>query len=132
MNMHRWTEGGTIHKHSASSSSYWMGREITNMHKYTLSAKSTTAITHVYHTCKLSKCPASKKSKRIPYLITERRVPELIPVLGSEPAGDGIINLTLGCHYFLTGLQLPPQPLRGLIPILLLGEQRHDGCEQFA
>ena len=26
----------------------------------------------------------------------------------------------------------PPQPLRGLLPILLLGEQRHNGCEQFA
>ena len=25
-----------------------------------------------------------------------------------------------------------PQPLRGLLPILLLGEQRHNGCEQFA
>jgi len=23
-----------------------------------------------------------------PYLITERRVPEIIPVLGSQPAGD--------------------------------------------
>jgi len=30
------------------------------------------------------------------------------------------------------GLQLPSQPLRGLLPISLLGEQRHDGCEQFA
>ena len=29
------------------------------------------------------------------------------------------------------GLQLAPQPLRGLLPILLLGEPRHDGCEQF-
>jgi len=29
-----------------------------------------------------------KKSKGSPYLITERRVPELIPVLGSQPAGD--------------------------------------------
>ena len=29
-----------------------------------------------------------KKSKGIPYLITERRVPQLIPVLGSQPAGD--------------------------------------------
>ena len=29
-----------------------------------------------------------KKSKRSPYSITERRVPELIPVLGSQPAGD--------------------------------------------
>ena len=25
-----------------------------------------------------------------------------------------------------------PQPLRGLLPVLLLGEQRHSGCEQFA
>jgi len=29
-----------------------------------------------------------KKSKGSPYSITERRVPELIPVLGSQPAGD--------------------------------------------
>jgi len=29
-----------------------------------------------------------KKGKRSPYSITERRVPELIPVLGSQPAGD--------------------------------------------
>jgi len=43
-----------------------------------------------------------------------------------------IINLTVGCHYFPPGLQLPPQPLRMLLPILLLGDQRHNGCEQFA
>ena len=29
-----------------------------------------------------------KKRKGSPYTITERRVPELIPVLGSQPAGD--------------------------------------------
>jgi len=29
-----------------------------------------------------------KKSKGGPYSITERRVPEQIPVLGSQPAGD--------------------------------------------
>ena len=28
------------------------------------------------------------KGKVSPYSITERRVPELIPVLGSQPAGD--------------------------------------------
>ena len=73
--------------------------------------------------------------KGSPYSITERRVPELIPVLCSQPAGD--VNhkpdgrLLLGA-YFPPGLQLPPQPLRGLLPVLLLGEQRHDGCEQFA
>ena len=32
----------------------------------------------------------NKKSKGSPYSITERRVPELIPVLGSQPAGDVI------------------------------------------
>ena len=61
-----------------------------------------------------------------PYSITERRV--LIPVLGSQPAGD--VNHKPGgrLHYFPSGLQLSPQPLRGLLPILLLGAQRHDGC----
>jgi len=37
------------------------------------------------------------------------------------------INPAVGCHYFPPGLQLPSQPLRGLLPVLLLGEQRHDG-----
>ena len=31
---------------------------------------------------------AKNKGKGSPYSITERRVPELIPVLGSQPAGD--------------------------------------------
>ena len=43
-----------------------------------------------------------------------------------------VINPVVGCHYFLPGPQLPSQPLRGLFLILLLREQRHDGCEQFA
>ena len=43
-----------------------------------------------------------------------------------------VINPVVGCHYFPPGLQLPSQPLRGLLPILLLGEQRHDGCKQLA
>jgi len=43
-----------------------------------------------------------------------------------------VINPMVGCHYFPLGPQLPPQPLRGLLLISLLGEQRHDGCEQFA
>jgi len=34
----------------------------------------------------LNLCRPSKKST--PYSITERRVPELIPVLGTQPAGD--------------------------------------------
>jgi len=32
--------------------------------------------------------PGVKKGKGSPYSITERRVPELIPVLGSQPASD--------------------------------------------
>ena len=56
-----------------------------------------------------------KKGKGSSYSITERRVPDLIPVLGSK-----------------SGLQLPLQPLRRLLPILLLGEHRHNGCEQLA
>jgi len=35
-----------------------------------------------------------------------------------------VINSPVGCYYFPPGLQLPPQPLRGLLPISLLGEQR--------
>ena len=81
-----------------------------------------------------------KKGKGIPYSITERRVPELIPVLCSQPAGNVShkpggrtdSHLFTGTHYFLPGLQLPSQPLTGLLPISLHGEQKHDGCEQFA
>ena len=76
----------------------------------------------------------SKKGKDSPYSnsITERGVPELIPVLGSQPTGNVSHKLDGRLHYFPPGLQLPPQPLRGLLPVLLLGEQRHSGCEQFA
>jgi len=36
---------------------------------------------------KALKAKRDKKGKGSPYSITERRVPELIPVLGSQPAG---------------------------------------------
>ena len=36
------------------------------------------------------------KVKGSPYSITERRVPELIPVLGSQPAGD--VSHKPGCR----------------------------------
>jgi len=46
-----------------------------------------------------------------PYSLTERRVPEMIPVLGSQPAGDASHKPGgIGCEYFPPGLQLPPQP----------------------
>ena len=66
------------------------------------------------------------------YSITDRRVPELIPVLGSQPAGD--VSHKPGGRLPLLSARpaVIPQPLRGLLPILLLGEQRHNGGKQLA
>ena len=53
----------------------------------------------------------TKKGKGSPYSITERRVQELILVLGSQSAGD--VNHKpdgIGCHYVPPGLQLPRNP----------------------
>ena len=58
--------------------------------------------------------------KGSPYSITERRVPELIPVLGSQPAGDVSHKPGGRLPLLPPGLQLPPQPLRGLVPICCL------------
>ena len=73
-----------------------------------------------------------KKAKGSPYLITERRVPELIPVLGSQPAGD--VSHKPGGRLPLLSARpaVTPATLKRLLPVSLLGEQRHDGCEQFA
>ena len=71
--------------------------------------------------------------KTSPYSITERRVPELILVLGSQPARD--VNHEPGGRLPLLSAKpavIPATLLRRLLPILLIGEQRHDGCEQFA
>jgi len=57
----------------------------------------------------------SKKSKGSPYLIA-RDDP------GSWQSACRWCE-SLGCPYSLPGLQLPSQPLRGLLPISLLGEQ---------
>jgi len=66
------------------------------------------------------------------YSTTERRVPELIPVLGSQPVGD--VSHKPGGRLPLLSARpaVIPQPLRGLLQILLLGEQRYNGCKQFA
>jgi len=73
-------------------------------------------------------CVGNKKGKGSQYSITERTVPELIPVLGSQPAGD--VSHKPGGRLPLLSAR-PAVTLRGLLPILLLGKQGHDGCEQF-
>ena len=72
------------------------------------------------------------KSKGSPYWITERMVPELIQVIGSQPAGD--VSHKPGGRLPLLSARpaVTPATLKRALPILLLGEQRHDGCEQFA
>jgi len=70
--------------------------------------------------------------KASPYLITERRVPELIPVLGSQPAGD--VSHKPGSRLPLLSARpaVTLVTLNRLLSVLMLSEQRHDGCEQFA
>jgi len=72
------------------------------------------------------------KGKRSPYTITERKVPELIPVFGSQPAGD--VSHKPGGRLSLLSARpaVTLATLRGLLPILLFGEERHSGCQQFA
>jgi len=74
-----------------------------------------------------------RAQKGSPYSITERRVPERIPVLGSQSTGD-VSHKPGGRLPLLTTRPTVtlPQRLRGLLPISLIGEQRHNGCEQFA
>ena len=55
---------------------------------------------------------------------------ELIPVLGNQPVGD--VNHKPDSRLPLLSARRAVTPLRGLLLILLLGEQKHDGCEQFA
>jgi len=57
-------------------------------------------------------------------------VPELIPVLGSQPAGD--VNHKPGGRLPLLSARPAVTPATLKWAALLLGEQRHDGCEQFA
>jgi len=74
----------------------------------------------------------NKQQKGSPYSITERRVPELILVLGSHPAGD--VSHKHGVRLPLLSARpaVTRAALRGLLPVSLLGEQRNNGCEQFA
>jgi len=64
--------------------------------------------------------------------ITERRVPQLIPVLGSQPAGD--VSHKPGGRLPLLSARpaVTPTTLERAATYLLLGEQRQNRCEQFA
>jgi len=76
---------------------------------------------------------AVKKVKLAHTRLQSFQVPELILVLGSQPAGD--VSHKPGGRLPLLSARpavTPSQPLRGLLPVLLLGEQRHNGCEHFA
>ena len=72
------------------------------------------------------------QSKGNQYSITERRVPELIPVLGSQPAAH--VSHKPGGRLPLLSARpaVTPAALKRAATILLFGEQRHNGCEQFA
>jgi len=83
-----------------------------------------------YHGLHFSILVKKVKSKDSPNSTTERKFSIL--VLGSQPAGD--VSHKPGGKLPLLSARpaVTPQPLRGLLPILLLVEQRHNGCEQFA
>jgi len=84
---------------------------------------------HIFWTCSVLLRDAILKSKGSSYSITERSWSRFLAVSLQVTWN---ITPAVGCHYFPPGPQLPPQPFRGLLPISLLGEQRHNGCEQFA
>ena len=62
--------------------------------------------------------------------MAERRVPELNPVLGSQPAGD-MSHKTGDRLPLLSARPAVTFPAREPVPISLLGEQRHDECKRF-
>jgi len=66
--------------------------------------------------------------KKVKVAHTRVPVPELIPVLHNQPAG--YMSHEPGGRLPL--LCARPAVTAGLLPISLLGEQRHNGCEQFA
>jgi len=63
-----------------------------------------------------------KKGKGSPYSITESRVPEQIPVLGMSHKPGGRLPL-LSARPAVT-----PATLKRAASILMLGEERHNGC----
>ena len=64
-------------------------------------------------------------------MITEHRVPEFILILGSQPASDVSHKPGGRLPLLSTRREVTFATLKRAATILLLGEQRHNGCEQF-
>ena len=60
--------------------------------------------------------------KSSPYSIAERRVPELIPVLGSQPAGDLIQKPSGRLPLLSARPAIALTTLKRAVPVSLLGE----------
>ena len=73
-----------------------------------------------------------KKGKASPYSTAERTIPELILVLGSQPACDVSHKPSGRLSSLSARPAVTPATLKRAATNLLLGEQRHNGCEQFA
>jgi len=83
---------------------------------------------HNHKACNVLK--ASKKGSL--YSITEHSVPELIPVVGSQHAGE-VSHKPGGTLPLLSARPaVTLATLKRAATILLLGKQSHNGCEQFA
>ena len=83
--------------------------------------------------CKLAFRPPSVKKVKVAHTRLQNvGVPELIPVLGSQPAGD--VSYKPGGRLPLLSARpvVTPATLKRAATNLLLDEQRHNGCEQFA
>ena len=73
----------------------------------------------------------SINKKRSPYSITQRRVPELIPVLGSQPAGDVSHKPSDRLPLLSARPAVTPATLKRAATILLLGEQSSAYSKEF-
>ena len=69
------------------------------------------------------------KKRYSPYSIADCRIPQLIPFLGSQPAVD--VSHKLGGRLpLLSARPAVTFPVCRPVPVSLIGEQRHDECEQ--
>ena len=71
------SDAGSRYRPTAAGAAYWLSIDICRR------SSCGSGQRHVQ-----SRGTRLKKGKDSPYSISERRVPELIPVLGSQPAGD--------------------------------------------